>query len=302
MESKDIKTYRVLSWNIAGFDEDKWQWLMKRAQDPADLIFLSETRCREKVMRDAIRSSTNDDQQYELIPNVHSKGSGLHGVAFLVRKDIVERVKKLPFSLSCKSRIDTQSPDACNGRILALALNDFAIVGTYVPNAGVGKKHLAYRTTEWDDALYAALSKLSTSMPAILWLGDLNVSLDDQDVNEAKVCSDLQRAGFTDAERGNFRKYFTRSSAADASISKNDDDIKTADWIDAWRHQHKDQKTYTHFGRPGKLPHETGLCMRLDYTIVSKDLLPRVVSTKIWENIPKEHSDHAPIEIEIRCF
>jgi exodeoxyribonuclease-3 len=64
-------------------------------------------------------------------------------------------------------------------------------------------------------------------------------------------------------------------------------------FVDIWRHLHPEARGYTWFN-----PRARALdAARVDYMIVSKDLVPRVTAAEILERHP--WSDHAPITLEL---
>ncbi len=65
------------------------------------------------------------------------------------------------------------------------------------------------------------------------------------------------------------------------------------DFVDIWRERHPDERTYTWFNRRA-----SGLdAARVDYILVSDDLVPRVRSADILDLLP--WSDHAPVRLEL---
>lgn len=278
-DTKTESTIRIISWNVAELSAAKWKWIEENLLKVADILFLQETKCKEDEMKEIIGEYL---KEFDLVTNVHSP-SGLHGVAMLIRKTIKHKV--IPTSIDCKARSDSRLPNAASGRLIAIKFESTVLVGSYVPNLGMydkntkKRKHEEYRVDTFDPALYTALEKLRKEEKNVVWIGDLNVAHQDIDTNESEFCKKVQKTCFTDKERSNFDKYFK------------------AGWIDIWREQHKDDKSYTHFGRPGKLPHETGIHMRLDMALITPEIKPYVKSAKIWDRVDKDISDHAPIEI-----
>jgi len=64
-------------------------------------------------------------------------------------------------------------------------------------------------------------------------------------------------------------------------------------FVDIWRERHPDERTYTWFNRRAR-----GLdAARVDYILVSDDLVPRVRSADILDLLP--WSDHAPVRVEL---
>jgi exonuclease III len=64
-------------------------------------------------------------------------------------------------------------------------------------------------------------------------------------------------------------------------------------FVDIWRERHPDERAYTWFNRRAR-----GLdAARVDYVLVSEDIVPRVRSVEILDLLP--WSDHAPVRLEL---
>jgi exonuclease III len=64
-------------------------------------------------------------------------------------------------------------------------------------------------------------------------------------------------------------------------------------FVDIWRERHAEERVYTWFNRRAR-----GLdAARVDYILVSEDLLPRVRAADILDLLPP--SDHAPVRVEL---
>lgn len=159
------------------------------------------------------------------------------------------------------------------GRILVIKCNDIIIVGTYVPNAGVDRKEalkrLAYRIKAWDLDIYHYLLQLEQSYQKVIWLGDLNVTICDNDLLNVKA----NIAGTTVEERDNINNF-----------------LKDNHWIDTW-HQHnpeiKDCFSRATWGVESSFP------LRLDYVLCSPALKEQIffsVSDQFFDG-----SDHIPM-------
>ena len=65
-------------------------------------------------------------------------------------------------------------------------------------------------------------------------------------------------------------------------------------FIDIWRERHPDERAYTWFNRRAR-----GLdAARVDYIVVSDDLVPRITAAEILPLLP--WSDHAPVRADLR--
>jgi exodeoxyribonuclease-3 len=64
-------------------------------------------------------------------------------------------------------------------------------------------------------------------------------------------------------------------------------------FVDIWRERHPQERSYTWFNRRAR-----GLdAARVDYILVSEDIVPRVRAADILDPIPP--SDHAPVRVEL---
>jgi exodeoxyribonuclease-3 len=265
----------IVSWNCAnlGVEQVKWLKVWIDRDHPA-IVCLNETR----QSADQVKLALKPIAGYQLLINSHEPARW-HGVAVLVRDDVPFEL--INVSLDCKARQDNRSGDPCRGRLIALSLPQLAggirLIATYSPNSGRGLKNVGYRVQEWDRALFACLEAQRSQGPT-LWIGDVNVALDDVDVSHPGRMKTY--AGFSAQERASFRAFLHKQK-----------------WIDAWRTKHPTTREYSWHGRGTTT--KTG--MRLDNAIVSDDLARHVVSTFIGcASFPQAPSDHQPISIRLQ--
>lgn len=261
------KPYMVLSWNVDCYTYDIHLWLSSLIQGShPDVIFLSETKKKEKDLAPLLEAFTD----YNVIINTHDPARW-HGVAMLIRKD--HSYRQIPVRMNIPTRSDSKDTEASTGRIIIICLNkELYIVGSYTPNSGRGDKiKLDYRTKTWDPTFFNILDQLRSFGPT-MWIGDINVALDDIDVSNPKIM--CKYAGFTPEERANFRSL-----------------LETGNWIDLWRYQHPTDRMYTWCGAPPR----PNYGLRLDNIVVSKSLLPSMMNTfTIKDGVPLS-SDHIVI-------
>lgn len=169
--------------------------------------------------------------------------------------------------------VDTAKAHNTEGRILVVKCNDIVIVGTYVPNAGVDRKEalkrLAYRTKAWDVDIYHYLSQLEQQYRKVIWLGDLNVTICDNDLLNIKA----NIAGTTIEERNNINNF-----------------LKDNNWIDTWQQHNPDIKDCWNRATWGV---DSTFPLRLDYVLCSsvlKDNIVFSVNDQLFEG-----SDHIPM-------
>lgn len=189
-----------------------------------------------------------------------------------------------------------------DGRVILAEFDNFRLMNTYAPNNGWKEEESSFqRRRKWDQRILDFVSKASEK--PLIWCGDLNVSHEDIDVSHpeffknAKLqgyvpprIEDCGQPGFTQAERERFSKI-----------------LKEGDLIDTyrWLHQQQDMDGgFTWSGNPiGKY---RGKRMRIDYFLVSKILLPRLIKSDIHgHGIEMEGtygSDHFPITMDLSCM
>jgi len=262
------KTYTVLSWNINGYSNDIHTWLLLLAQSSRpDIIFLSETKKKPEDLTQFFNCFT----EYNYIINSHCP-TNLHGVAMLIRKD--HTYDNIPITMNISPRSDTKTTEASCGRLILINLNKSVyILGSYTPNSGRSDAvKYNYRTNIWDPAFFLLLEQLRNIGP-VMWIGDINVALDDIDVSNPKTM--CRYAGFTPQERDNFKSL-----------------LNTGNWLDIWRYQHPTDKLYTWCGNPPRANYG----LRLDNIIISSPLLSKIVNTFSISECPLS-ADHIPIGI-----
>ncbi|CAH6419123.1 Apurinic/apyrimidinic (AP) endonuclease [uncultured virus] len=267
--------YCLISWNVDRYNEVIHNWLKQLlTTSRPDVVFLSET----KIVEDQLRAYFSEFTEYNSIINVHNP-TRYHGVAVLIRRDH----SYIPFNvnMNIQARQDAKDGNPISGRLIAFQLDDdFIVVGTYVPNSGVGKpdNHVVskfeYRVRIWDPALQSLLNTFQNMKPTI-WLGDINVAPTELDVSNPKTMCKV--SGFTPQERHSFSQFITAGN-----------------WVDIWRSQHPTAREYTWVSYKPR----TNYGMRLDSIIVSshfwnKDVC-RINSTFMMPNCGTA-TDHVPI-------
>jgi exodeoxyribonuclease-3 len=162
------------------------------------------------------------------------------------------------------------------GRVVTLEYDDFFLVNVYTPNSQRELTRLDYRTREWEPAFRAYLKQLEKKNPVVV-CGDLNVAHTEHDLANPKT--NRNNAGFTDEERTEFQALID------------------AGFVDTFRlftqgNGHYTWWSYMNNARPRNIG------WRIDYFLVSAELVPRVKSARILPHVPG--SDHCPVVLELR--
>jgi exodeoxyribonuclease-3 len=160
------------------------------------------------------------------------------------------------------------------GRIITLEFDTFYLINTYVPNVKRDLSRIPYRMI-YEDQLREYLLHLAHSKSVIL-CGDLNVAHNDIDLKNAS--SNRGNAGFTDEERGKFNE------------------LLDAGFIDTFRHFHPEEEKYSWWSYMFS-SRERNVGWRIDYFVVTPDLLDRITNTDILNDV--YGSDHCPVLLEL---
>ena len=160
------------------------------------------------------------------------------------------------------------------GRIITLEFKDFYLVTEYVPNVKRDLSRLDYRMI-WEDDFRKYLKKIEKTKPVVV-CGDLNVAHNEIDLKNAK--QNIGNAGFTYEERGKFTE------------------LLDSGFIDTFRYFNKDLEKYSWWSYMGTA-REKNIGWRIDYFLVSKDIINKVKNTMIYDSVLG--SDHCPIGLEI---
>ena len=179
--------------------------------------------------------------------------------------------KVKPISVTYGMGIDEHDHE---GRIITLEFKEFYLVTEYVPNVKRDLSRLDYRM-KWEDDFRSYLKKLEKKKPVVV-CGDLNVAHNEIDIKNAK--QNIGNAGFTYEERGKFTE------------------LLESGFIDTFRYYNKDVAKYSWWSYMGSA-REKNIGWRIDYFVVSKNIIDKVKKTAIYDDIMG--SDHCPIGIEI---
>lgn len=162
------------------------------------------------------------------------------------------------------------------GRVINLEFEKFYLINVYFPNAGVEDLRRLDFKLEFNKKFEEYI--LSLKKPVIIG-GDFNVAhldIDVYDVEDAKG-----HAGFTDEEREWFSNF-----------------IKNG-YIDVLRYFYKSKGYYTWYPF-SKTAREKNMGWRIDYFLVSKDLINYIEDIRILKDI--EGSDHVPLILYMKDY
>jgi len=248
---------RVASWNVNGLRAALKKGFWETvAKLDPDILGLQE------VKADAAPEIPEPFAGYRWLWNPGEK-KGYAGTALLYRRE----------PLSARNGLGVPEFDA-EGRVQTLEYERFFLVNAYFPNAGRGLPRLDFKLA-FNRAIEAYLEDLRRKKGVIL-IGDLNVA--HQEIDLARPKDNAKNAGFTPEER----------AWIDAFLKKG--------WVDTFRHLHPDRTgAYTwwtyRFNARAK-----NIGWRVDYVIVSEELLPHLKNAYIFYDT--HASDHVPAVAE----
>ena len=163
------------------------------------------------------------------------------------------------------------------GCLNVIRFNEFILVNAYFPYSNMAIEEFVKNRQRWDYELHDYLIKLTSQKPVIL-CGDLNIVRQNIDAWDGVSVKDV--GCFTEWEHRNFNSL-----------------MEQAGLVDTYRYLHPDGKDYSYFfqNRPEYRLANQGF--RIDYCMVSEELLPRVNKSEILTNI--FDTTNSPLLIEI---
>eukprot|EP00903_Cladosiphon_okamuranus_P008807 g8434.t1 len=225
------------------------------------------------------------------------------GSAALIKNDCP--AEELYFSFDPSKEGGLSKEHDTEGRVMVLKYPSVTVVALYVPNNGV-KEESFRRRREWDAALRRFVTSFSTG-PLIV-CGDLNVSYEDSDLTHPTFFKNMFPSGSS--------RNSGQPGCTPAERERHSDLLASGDGlVDAYRHLHPatsagtgtDTPGITWRGTAGNVVPEAGRYygkgMRIDYFLVSKELVPRVKEVKVFGSGADRKgflgSDHCPLKITL---
>ncbi len=181
--------------------------------------------------------------------------------------------KEKPISVSYGIGIEEHDHE---GRVITAEYEDYFLVTVYVPNAKDDLSRLEYRQ-HWEDDFLNFIKDLEKKKP-VIYCGDLNVAHKEIDLKNPKP--NRGHAGFTDEERAKF------------------DNVVSSGLVDTFRYFYPDlEGAYSWWSYRFKA-REKNAGWRIDYFVVSKELIPMIEDAKIYSDALG--SDHCPVGLILK--
>lgn len=262
---------KLYSWNVNGIRAviKKGEFTKFIETEKPDILCLQETKAKQG-------QAEIDLPDYEEIWNSADK-PGYSGTAIFTKIKPLSIVFGFTDAIAEKYDLtDGYGDPSKEGRIISAEFDDFWVVTVYTPNSKEDLSRLKLRHENWDPAFLEHIRELEKTKP-VLFCGDLNVAHNEIDLANPKP--NIGKHGFTYEERAGFDNY------------------EKAGFIDIYRQQNPEKTDAFTWWSHWANARARNIGWRIDYWMISQNLVNKVKSAKIHKNIMG--SDHCPISIEI---
>lgn len=261
MKLRQERKMKIITWNVNGLRSV----LRKGALDnipskAADILCLQEIKSKPEQL------NTEDHhlfEDYHALWNPAEK-LGYSGVATFARV--------MPLDVSFGLGLDDFDRE---GRIICSKYPEFLLFNIYFPNGQRDHGRLAFKLKFYAHLLDLC-DNLHAANQAIILCGDFNTAHKEIDLKNPK--QNAKTSGFLPEERAWIDLYLEHG------------------FVDAYRRLYPRRVQYTWWTYVGRA-RERNTGWRLDYFLVSENLMPRVQDVVIYDDIPG--SDHCPVELFI---
>jgi len=249
---------RLLSWNVNGLRSvvRNGFWEWLGADSP-DVLCLQEIRIQPEQLTDDMRHAGG----YHVAWNFGQR-KGYSGVATLSR----ERPLAVQHGFG-EARFDDE------GRVLLTEHPGFTLINAYFPSGQRGHERVQFKL-EFYEALLAYCQHLVRRGKRLVICGDLNTA--HQAIDLARPTQNKKTSGFLPEEREALGRWLQGG------------------FVDAFRHLHPEAREYTWWSNLHNA-RSRNVGWRIDYFLVTEDLLPAVRSATICSDVAG--SDHCPVEL-----
>lgn len=253
----------IISWNVNGLRAVHRKGHFKEIiKDNPDILCIQETKSLPEQLTDELRSPKG----YHSYFHFPTQKKGYSGVAIYT--------KEFPVKVSRDIGIEPMDQE---GRLIMVEYKDFTLINCYFPNGGDAPERLRYKLDFYDYFL-DFLNKFHGKQPNIIICGDFNVAHTAIDLARPK--ENETHVGFLPIERAWMDKFISHG------------------WVDVFRYFYPEKTdTYTYWDMK-TFARERNVGWRIDYFFSSSEMLKKIKSIKILDNI--YGSDHCPIRLTIR--
>jgi exodeoxyribonuclease-3 len=250
---------KLYSWNVNGIRAcAKKGFLPWLSASGADIVMLQETKASVDQLPDTICKPEGFLSEW-----CAAEKKGYSGVATYARLPIAS-TRGLG-----DARFDAE------GRVLISVLPQFTLFNVYFPSGSSGMARIAYKLEFYKHLLDILRPRLDSG-ERIVVAGDVNTAFAPIDL--ARPRENARTSGFMPHEREALGQFFA------------------AGLVDTFRHVRPEEQKYSWWSQVTNA-RERNVGWRLDYILVSRNLLPHVVDADIHCDVMG--SDHCPVSLTL---
>lgn len=258
-----MSTLKLLSWNVNGIRAAEKKgflhWL--RASD-ADVVAVQETKASPDQLSAELLAPAGYTAHW-----ASAEKKGYSGVATFVKHSVLTPAQ-VNVGLN-DTRFDHE------GRVLIHEFAPFVFFNIYFPNGGRGPEWVQHKLKFYERFLEVAKDTMRAGKSVVV-TGDVNTAFAEMDL--ARPRENQKTSGFMPEERAGLKEFFD-AGLVDTFRALRPSEVKYSWWNQVMR------------GR------EKNIGWRIDYFLVSQDLLPRVVEADIHTDVMG--SDHCPVSLTL---
>jgi exodeoxyribonuclease-3 len=265
---------KIYSWNVNGIRAVQKKGLLEVfiEKHQPDVFCIQETKAQPEQVEEEMASLYPEYEQFWY----SAEKKGYSSTAIFTKHTPEDVITGFPEDILNKYQLEDSYGDTANeGRVIVAEFEPFYISTVYTPNAKDDLSRISMRQ-QWDPAYLEYMNRLQAEKP-VIFCGDFNVA--HQEIDLARPKQNVGKKGFTIEERAGF------------------DAMLESGFVDTLRHLYPDTPDlytwWSHFGGA----RERNVGWRIDYVMVSKDLMSVVNKASIHPDV--NGSDHCPVSIEI---
>lgn len=252
---------KLVSWNVNGIRAIAKKGFFEYLESESpDVLCIQETKAAEEQLDETLLTPPHHYTYWHA-----AERKGYSGVATFT--------KTRPAAIQLGATI---LPRDTEGRILRTEHDGFLLYNIYFPNGGRGDERLRYKLEFYDELLEHLEAERSKGKRLIV-CGDVNTAHREIDLKNPK--ENEKTSGFLPVERAWLDKLFALG------------------YVDTFRHFHPDARDVYSWWDMRTAARDRNAGWRLDYFIVTPDLLPSCRAAGIQMDMMG--SDHAPVWLEV---
>jgi len=254
------KHLKLFSWNVNGIRALEKKGFSNWLQScGADIVMLQETKCSPEQLHDALCNPAGFHAEW-----CAAEKKGYSGVATFSRVPATGAARGFG-----EARFDAE------GRVLISSFPSFTLFNAYFPSGTSGPDRVAYKLAFYQ-RLREVLRGYIERGERVIVAGDVNTAYAEIDL--ARPRENRTTSGFLPGERAALGEFFA------------------AGLVDTFRHVRPSEAKYSWWSQVTNA-RSRNIGWRLDYILVSRNLLPYVVDADIHPDVLG--SDHCPVSLTL---